>query len=99
MIRWSISSILFLLFVWLAFLNATVFWQRHIQKRKAPSWIPLLGGLFGVAALLALPMPIANQFWWIPLLLDWGSLPGLLYTVFYHLLLHKKVSALAKKGD
>jgi hypothetical protein len=60
-----------------------VFWKNYIRRERTSSWIPIVGGLCGVAAALIVPFPLAKQFWWLPLLLDWGSLPGLSYTLIY----------------
>ena len=67
-------------------LNAAVFWQTYVLRRHSPSWIPLLGGGMGALALAILPLPQANRWWWLPFLLDWGSLPGLLHAALWHLL-------------
>lgn len=53
------------------------------MRRKASSWVPLLGGLFGAIACYLSPFPVANRYYWLPFVLDWGSIPGLLYTVVY----------------
>ena len=53
--------------------------MSFIRKRPAPSWIPLLGGSLGALGLIVAPVSGAAQFWWLPLLLDWGSAPGLLH--------------------
>ena len=59
--------------------------RGYIQRRKASSWIPLLGGSCGAFALAILPLPTASLLGWLPLLLDWGSVPGLLDTLIFHL--------------
>jgi hypothetical protein len=81
-----VAGTLFLaLGTWLAILNAGVFWKVHVRKQEAPSWIPLLGGLFGVVGLLLLPFEATRDWWWIPLLLDWGCAPGIGHTILFHL--------------
>ena len=37
--------------------------------------VPFGGGIFGVAAILVAPKPEIHHFWWLPLILDCGSLP------------------------
>lgn len=46
---------------------------------RGQSWTPLLGG--GLLALVALSVPRVRALFWIPLLLDFGSLPGLSWTL------------------
>ena len=82
---WLVSLLLFAIFLWLSCLNAVEFWKRHMRKEKARSWVPLLGGGAGSLALLAIPTHGLKLWWWLPLLLDWGSLPGLFYTLAWHL--------------
>jgi hypothetical protein len=84
-LAWTIGSMLLLTSLYLSILNATVFYQLYIQKRSAPSWIPLLGGALGVFALILIPLKIANKLAWLPLVLDPGSLPGLLLTLVVHI--------------
>jgi hypothetical protein len=85
-LAWTIGSLLLLASLWLCFLNAAVFYKLYIQKLPAPSWIPLLGGFLGVFALIFIPLDIAHKLAWLPLLLDPGSIPGILLTIVYHLL-------------
>jgi hypothetical protein len=80
---WLISLVLLALFFWLAGMNAVVFWQSMVLRKKTSSWIPLLGGVFGALALLSMPMQGVRWYWWLPLILDWGSLPGILFSVAY----------------
>lgn len=82
---WILGLLLLAVFAWLSALNASVFWKQTIRKVRTPSWIPLIGGLVGALAFRILPVPFLNAFWWLPLLLDTGCLPGLLYTLIWHL--------------
>jgi hypothetical protein len=49
-------------------------------KRKYCSWIPLIGGVLGSVGFYLSPFDLLHGHWWIPLILDWGSVPGLTYT-------------------
>ena len=61
-------------------LNPVLFVRREILKRAhAPSLIPFVGGLFGVVGILHFPMSSIHRWWWTAPLLDFGSLPWLLY--------------------
>lgn len=84
-LRWGAGSVLLAAFVWLAVMNAIVFVKRHVLKRKAPSWIPLLGGIFGVGACYVLPIGDFRWWWFMPLVVDWGSLPGIVDSLAFHL--------------
>src|SRR5215471_13950833 len=75
-IGWIVGSVLLLLSFWLCALNAGVFWKLFVRKVEAPSWIPLIGGVLGVFGLGVIPLELAHKLCWLPLLLDWGSLPG-----------------------
>jgi len=50
-------------------------------RRKHVSWIPLVGGAFAAIGMALLPLPAIRAFWWIPFLIDWGSLPGMTFAV------------------
>jgi hypothetical protein len=84
-IIWIAGSVLFLLFIWIASLNVMAFWRTLIRQDKTPSWIPVIGGLCGCIAILIFPVSFVRPLWWLPVLLDWGSLPGLSYTVYCYL--------------
>lgn len=81
---WIVGLALFALFIWVAGINAIVFWEGHIQKKKTSSWTPLFAGICGAIALAVLPIPGARSWWWMPFLLDWGSAPGILYNIAYY---------------
>jgi hypothetical protein len=81
---WIIGGVLLLLSLWICALNARVFWMVVVRKVKAPSWIPLLGGTFGVFGLVVIPVELAHRLCWLPLLLDYGSLPGILHSMIVH---------------
>lgn len=83
---WIVGTLFFVLFLWVAGLNASVLWIHYVQHKRTPSWIPLLGGIFGVLAVFAVPIPGIRQWWWLPLLLDFGSIPGFIQTFIYYLI-------------
>lgn len=55
--------------------------------RKRGSWVPLVGGLLGALGFAIAPWNELRRLWYVPLLVDWGSLPGVLFTIFYYLVL------------
>ena len=60
------------------------FWLRFILPRRlpsdlhSPSPIAMIGGLFGMAGMLILPLAVLHPWAWLPLILDVGALPMLL---------------------
>lgn len=67
--------------LWLATVNAAVAFKTWILRQRSPSWVPLVGGACIRAAALAGPYPTLARYWWAGLVIDWGSLPGLLHTL------------------
>lgn len=53
-------------------------WAARTGKNY--SWVPFLGGVFAVVALLTLPIDGTARFWWIPLIVD-ITITGFLYAV------------------
>ena len=49
------------------------------ELEKVGVIIPFLGGLFGVWALYWSHNPVLWRFWWIPLVIDPGSIPMVVY--------------------
>jgi hypothetical protein len=67
---------------WLIFGN----WSSivlFLLKRKHSSWIPIIGGGVGCLGCLLSPYAVLNKLWWVPLLLDWGCVPGLSFSAIY----------------
>ncbi len=92
--RWILGIVLLTLAFYIAVLNWKQFVLAHLLGRSARSWIPLLGGVAGSAGLIVVPSNTMNSLWWIPPLIDWGCIPGLLFTCVWHM---KRV--LCKKSD
>lgn len=57
---WIIGIVLLILFLLFAMLIATVFWIGRVKKQKVGSWVPILGGVFGMIAFAVLPVPFLN---------------------------------------
>lgn len=72
------------LFVWLGTMNWMALVAQQLRPR-APSWIPLMAGAAGALAVCLAPFQGATQFWWVPFILDGGSLPGFLVTAYWYL--------------
>jgi len=83
--RWIVTGVLGFLALYIMVVNNGIFIQGYFLKKETPSWIPLLGGGLGACALLVCPVPGTGSWWWAPLLLDFGCLPGALFTGWYYL--------------
>ena len=51
-----------------------------LRTRKHSSWIPLFGGVLAMLGVALIPIAGARSYWWLPLVIDWGCFPGLLYS-------------------
>ena len=51
---------------------------RYIRQRRHVSAIPLFGGIAGLVACFVLPVEGLGSFWWLPLVVDYGSVPLLI---------------------
>lgn len=81
--------IAFVLSGFVALVAALANWHsawRALRGRKAPSPVPLVGGLAGAVAMLTSPWEGTSSLWWLPFLLDWGSIPVAVYAGAWHLL-------------
>jgi hypothetical protein len=54
-------------------------------RRRYISMIPLIGGVVACIACYLSPLPWLNEYWWMPLLLDYGCIPGMIHFGVYHL--------------
>jgi len=85
-ILWGATVVMFVLFIFLATVNGSVPWFYFVEHKEPPSWVPLLGGIFGAIALFIVPVPGAKHWWLLPFFLDYGSIPGLTHTLISYLL-------------
>ena len=74
---------------WISIQNWRIFWDGFVRKQRTASWTPALGAVLLAIGFGYAPWPELAALWWLPFLLDWGSLPGLAYTVLWH----------ARRGD
>lgn len=82
-LRWAFGVLLLAFAAWIIILNWRIFWKARVRREQpAPSWIPVLGGLSAAVGLLTLPLASLSMLWWLPFLLDWGSIPGLCHALF-----------------
>ncbi len=84
MIRWILAVPFFLLFGILA-VGQTGILIENFRNGKGSSAFPFIGGISGVIGLAILDWKLALYWFWVPLLLDWGSFPLLFITLCYWL--------------
>lgn len=63
-------------------MNWLVVFQWLITKKHS-SWTPLVGGVIAAFGVALIPSDAASRYWWLPLVLDWGSIPGLVHAAGY----------------
>jgi UDP-N-acetylmuramyl pentapeptide phosphotransferase/UDP-N-acetylglucosamine-1-phosphate transferase len=87
LVRWILATVIFVPAFSLIATNWAIFGHnfrcRRNQTDSYSSWIPLVGGVLGVLAFSVAPVPDINRFSWIPLVVDYGCLIGLLEAAFY----------------
>ena len=79
LVRWALTALFGLPGCWIIALNYHAFFL-HFTGRRSPSWIPLLGAFMAMFAMLVCPLPAVQKRLWLPLILDPGCLPGILYS-------------------
>jgi len=88
---WIIPIILGAFGLWITIMNWWIFfsglkwwisWDGS-EPRKSTTWGPLIGGGALALAILACPVEQWKRFWWIPLVADWGCLPGISFSLVY----------------
>lgn len=81
-IRYLLAASLGFMGIWILIINWRIFWSICIKKKKAPSWTPLLSGALLCSAFVLLPYNPYRWLWWVAFLIDWGSLPGIVSSIF-----------------
>jgi hypothetical protein len=84
LLRWGLASLCLLIFGILALLNAWTVIEYRLNNKHV-SAVPLVGGIFGMIGLFILPVGSSETYWWLPLLLDYGSVPMWTYFFLHHL--------------
>ena len=82
--NWILPLILLVIGAFFIIVNWSVFYYGMI-KEEYHSWVPLVGGVFASVGLGTLPVEGVKSYWWMPSILDYGSLPGLSYTAWFFL--------------
>ena len=74
------------------FCTVTSLYRRSIfsavlfRKSRHSSWGPLLGGLFLCIGFLMIPDNPYRHLWWIAFFIDWGCIPGIIFTIIAHII-------------
>jgi hypothetical protein len=80
-LMWICSVFALLFFGLMFFTNWRIFYHNYVKKDASTSVIPLIGGISGVIGLWLLPSAnLDTILLFIPLLIEWGSIPLLLAT-------------------
>lgn len=77
-----LSISFFLIGMYAVILNWRGFWISYVKKQYAGSWVPLIAGILVMIGFILYPQNDVKKFCWIGLLIDWGSIPGILYTIW-----------------
>jgi hypothetical protein len=78
---WIVSILLLGVFLYIALLHAALIFSVYVLKQKGSSMVPLFAGICGALGIVLLPVKGSAKYWWLPLLLDYGSIPLLLHTL------------------
>ena len=84
-VRWAVGAAAFAVGAWIAAVNWRVFWVTTVRRQVWRSWVPVVGGAMLALALVTIPVAWGRRWWWIAFFLDWGGLPGHVYTAFWYI--------------
>jgi hypothetical protein len=80
-----ISTLFFIIGFWIIIQNWILVFKYILTKKKQPSWIPLAGGFILMLSLGIQPFEDFSKYWLIPFILDWGCIPGFIYTLIFYM--------------
>jgi hypothetical protein len=78
---WIIAIILLIIGILISAANWIIFVKNYILQRKWASAVPFLGGISGAIGIISLPIAGSACYFWIPLIVDWGSLPAIIFSL------------------
>jgi hypothetical protein len=90
-VAFAVAFVLLALCAFVSAYNNWIAFKLYVLRRDAESWIPFVGGISGVLALAFLPVEGAASYWWVPLIADWGSIPGTIFAIAFHLLYYRDI--------
>ncbi len=89
-----IKNIFFILtavvFLWGFVANWLIFFNGFVRRKKTSSWVPLFIGVIGSVSFATSPFHQLKHMWWLPPLIEWGSVPNMAYMAMYYLIHRKK---------
>ena len=68
---------------WIASVHWYQFWLGVVRRGQSGSITPFLAGGLGAGGLLLMPWSGRTTWWWVPFMVDWGSVPFTIYTIAY----------------
>jgi hypothetical protein len=77
--RWIVGMLFAGFSLWIITLNWSIIVRRYLIKESTSSWIPLLGSCCGIVAVLVVPIDMIHRYWWVPTIIDWGTVPGFVH--------------------
>ena len=80
--RWVIAVPFVLLALVVIVVNARIAF-RWLTGKKKGSLMPVIGGLSGTIGLLTIPRKGLAEWWWVPLIADFGSVRLLLGALWF----------------
>jgi hypothetical protein len=83
-ILWIISLVFMIIGIYISIMNWAVFFNNYLFRKKWTSAIPLIGGLSAALGLICLPINGSWKYFWVPLLIDWGSIPVIIASLCCH---------------
>ncbi len=84
LLLWALSIAFLSLGLLISGYNGFIFFKALFTRKEGPSWIPLLGGILTAVGMLCMPINGTAIWMWIPLFLDYGCIPGISYSLWYH---------------
>ena len=84
MLRWILFVVLSLVSTVFIIANWQIFFaqvRRKSPDEPAPSFVPFIGAIIGLFAMLQSPIPAVRRVAWIPFLLDVTCVPSLLIMI------------------
>ena len=81
-VRWIVAIAFLLISLSIVVGNWGIFVNNYILRKQWSSAIPFLGGIVGAVGVALLPIAGIWKFAWLPLVLDWGSIPVVVVSLF-----------------